>query len=85
MEMSIREAKAKFSEAIAAVERGESITITKYGRPVAMIGKPVRKYGLDFAELDAYKKEQGWIDGSITLPDHFDDTEFSRKVLGLED
>ena len=40
MEMSIREAKARFSEAIAAAERGESIAITRHGRAVAKIGPP---------------------------------------------
>ncbi len=35
MEMSIREAKAKFSAAIAAAERGETVTITKHGKVIA--------------------------------------------------
>jgi antitoxin (DNA-binding transcriptional repressor) of toxin-antitoxin stability system len=85
VELSIREAKARFSEAIAAVARGERVTITKYGQPVAEIGLPQRKNKLDFAALDAYRAEMGWEDGALKLPDNFDDPAFSRAVLGLED
>lgn len=36
-EMSVREANRDFSQVIAAVERGETILITKNGKPVARI------------------------------------------------
>jgi prevent-host-death family protein len=36
-EMSIREANKNFSQVIAAAEQGETIVITKNGRPVAKI------------------------------------------------
>lgn len=36
-EMSVREANQNFSQVIAAAERGETIIITKNGRPVARI------------------------------------------------
>jgi prevent-host-death family protein len=85
MELSIREAKARFSEALAAAARGERVTVTKYGQPFAEIGPPKRKNKLDFEALEAYKKRIGWEDGALQLPDYFDDTEFSRKVLGLDD
>jgi len=35
--MNIREAKAGFSALVDAVEHGESVTITKHGRPAAVI------------------------------------------------
>lgn len=35
MEMSIREFKAKLSAAVAAVERGETVSVTKHGKVVA--------------------------------------------------
>jgi antitoxin (DNA-binding transcriptional repressor) of toxin-antitoxin stability system len=85
VELSIREAKARFSEAIAAVARGERVTITKYGQPVAEINQPQRKNKLDFAAADRFMKEIGWEQGALRLPDNFDDPAFSRKVLGLED
>jgi prevent-host-death family protein len=36
-EMTVREANQNFSQVIAAAERGETIIITKNGRPVARI------------------------------------------------
>ena len=86
MEMSIREAKAKFSEAVAAAERGESVIVTKFGRPVAQIAPPpAKKKGLNFAAADAYLKSVGLDQIDVFWPDYFDDPAYSRKVLGLED
>jgi prevent-host-death family protein len=36
-EISVREANQNFSQVIAAAERGETIVVTKNGRPVAKI------------------------------------------------
>lgn len=36
-EVQLREAKAKLSALVEAAERGEPTTITKHGRPAAMI------------------------------------------------
>ncbi len=85
MELSIREAKARFSEALTAAAKGERVTITKYGQPFAEIVAPTRKNKLDFEALDTYKKEMGWDNLKLEWPAHFDDPAFSRKVLGLED
>jgi prevent-host-death family protein len=85
MEMSIREAKARFSEAIAAVERGESVIVTKYGRPVAELSQPKPRKKLDFAAADAFLKERGWTNRKGLWPAEFDDPAFSREVLGLDD
>lgn len=87
MEMSIREAKAKFSEAIAAAERGETVTITKNGKAVVdLVPAKPKKIKLNFAAADAYLKSVGWnADGLDLWPPEFDDPAFSRKVLGLED
>jgi prevent-host-death family protein len=86
MEMSIREAKAKFSAAIAAAERGESVSITKFGKVVAELVPPrVKKSKIDLSAGEDYLKSKGWVPGSIDLwPPEFDDPAFSRKVLGLE-
>lgn len=85
MEMSIREAKAKFSEAIAAALRGESIVITKFGKPVAQIGPAPKKRALDFAKADAYLKARGLDQVILRFPDNFDDPAYSRKMLGLDE
>jgi antitoxin (DNA-binding transcriptional repressor) of toxin-antitoxin stability system len=88
MEMSIREAKARFSEAIAAVMRGERVVITNDGMPVAEMNPPTSiAKPLDWAAGDAYRKEHGldqW-EGQNLWPPEFDDPAFSRKVLGLDD
>lgn len=88
MKMSVREARAQFAAALAAVENGERVTITKNGKPVAELGPPaVKKGGLDWEKLraaskksglDKYKPEELW-------PLEFDDPAFSRAVLGLDD
>ena len=86
MEMSIREAKAKFSAAIAAAERGETVTVTKFGKVVAEINPPRKKRsGLNFAAADALLREKGLDNIEVWLPDYFDDPAYSRKVLGLDD
>lgn len=89
MEMSIREAQARFSEAIAAVMRGESVVITQDGAPVAELSPLVnrRKGGVNWAAGDAMRKQRGLdrLEGQNFWPPEFDDPAFSRKVLGLED
>jgi antitoxin (DNA-binding transcriptional repressor) of toxin-antitoxin stability system len=86
MQLSIREAKARLSEAIAAMETGERVVLTRFGKIVAQLVAPEQdKRGLDFAAFDAFRKERGWVDGALRLPDNFDDPAFSRNVLGLDD
>lgn len=88
MEMSIREAKARFSEAIAAVMRGEKVLITDDGAPVAEMSPPqIVKRPINWAAGEAYRKEHGLdkLEGQNLWPPEFDDPAFSRKVLGLED
>lgn len=47
--VSVAEAKARFSALLAAVEGGEAVTITRHGRPVAILnaapGRGVRQPG----------------------------------------
>ncbi len=85
MEISIRDAKARFSEAIAAAMRGERVVITRYGQPVAELTAPSSKQPLNFAAADEYLAEIGWDAGAMQLPDNFDDPAFSREVLGIDD
>ena len=38
METSVREARAQFAHVLSAAERGERVTITKNGKPIAELG-----------------------------------------------
>jgi prevent-host-death family protein len=55
--LRLRDAKASFSAVVEAAERGEATTITKHGRPAAVIvpvGDACRLYRVDrpsFADL----------------------------------
>ncbi len=85
MHMSIREAKARFSEAIAAAMRGERVVITRHGRAVVELTAATGKQPLNFAAADSYLAEIGWDSSTMKLPQHFNDPAFSRDVLGLDD
>ena len=86
MEMSVREAKAKFSAAIAAAERGETVTITKFGKAIVdIVPARAKKAKLNLEAADAYLKERGLDKIEVELPDYFDDPAYSRKMLGLDD
>jgi antitoxin (DNA-binding transcriptional repressor) of toxin-antitoxin stability system len=86
MQLSIREAKARLSEAIVAMEHGERVVLTRFGKEVAQLCKPEpKKGGVNFDEIARIARSHGIEQGTITLPDYFDDPAFSRKVLGLRD
>ena len=44
MEVSVAEAKAKLSELLKQVEAGENITITRRGKPVAVLSPSEKVY-----------------------------------------
>ena len=84
MELSIREAKARFAEAAAAAARGERVVVTKHGRPFVELVSAQRVGGMDFEKAAMIRRALG-LDGlKVSLPANFDDPAFSRQVLGLE-
>jgi prevent-host-death family protein len=91
MEMSVREARAQFAKALAAAKRGERVTITRNGEPVAELGPPTAKIGgIDWDRVAAARKELG-LDRRAGPPldeawrRQFDDPAFSRKVMRVDD
>lgn len=85
MRLSVREARAQFAAALAAVEKGERVVITKNGQPVAELCPPtVKKGGIDWEKLAAVRKEFGWEDATIEFDPAFDDPAVSRALLGLD-
>mgnify|MGYP006176023821 CR=1 FL=1 len=85
MKLSIREAKARFSEAAAAAARGERVVVTKNGEPFVQLVPAERRGGVDWDRLAAARRKSGLEGVEIELPPDFDDPAFSRRVLGLED
>ena len=85
MELSIRQAKARFAEAAAAAARGERVVVTKHGRPFVELVSAQRTIGMDFEKAAIVRHELG-LDGlKVNSPPNFDDPAFSRRVLGLEE
>lgn len=85
MNMSIREAKARFSKVANTAAGGEKVIITKNGRPfvaiVAIEPEPEEEF---FVRLNRVRKELG-LDGlKVTIDADFDDPAYSRRVLGLD-
>lgn len=66
-QMQAREAKAKFAELLQSAERGESVTITRHGKPVARI-VPIDS-GSEDAEREANRK---FIEHLLTFPGGID-------------
>ena len=60
---SVSEAKAQFSRLLRRVAAGEEITITKRGVPVARLMPVEAKKG---------KRQLGFYEGKLTIPDDFD-------------
>ena len=85
MELSVRQAKARFTEAAAAAARGERVVVTKHGRPFVELVPAQLASGMDFEKAVIVRRELG-LDGlTVRLLPDFDDPAFSRQVLGLPD
>jgi antitoxin (DNA-binding transcriptional repressor) of toxin-antitoxin stability system len=56
------EAKAKLNSLLSAVAKGETVTITNHGRPVAVLSQPAPA-----------TRKLGQFSGLITIPDDFNE------------
>ncbi len=65
MELSIREAKARFAEAPAAAARGERVVATKHGRPFVELVPAHKTVGMDFEKAAMVRGRTGtrWYQG----------------------
>ena len=84
MELTIREARARFSEAAAAAARGEWVVVTRNGQPYVELVAVKRNGPVDWEELAKARRKAGLEGVRIDLPPEFDEPAFSRRVLGLE-
>jgi antitoxin (DNA-binding transcriptional repressor) of toxin-antitoxin stability system len=82
MEMSIREAKARFTEAAA---RGKRVVVTKHGRPFMELVAVQKAGGMDFDRTAAIRQTLGLVGLTVGFSADSDDPAFSRQVLGLEE
>mgnify|MGYP002403782519 CR=1 FL=1 len=56
-EVSVAQAKAHLSEILDRVEAGETVTITRRGRPIARLsGVPAAKQPIDFEALKKFRE-----------------------------
>ena len=85
MEVSVREAKSRLCELVAAARRGERIIITRNGQPTAELVCCDRRGGIDFDRLEAARRRLGIEGDGEGWPAEFNDPAFSRKVLGLDE
>ena len=87
MELSVREARAQFSKAIEAAQRGERVVITKHGVPVAELGPAEKRAEGDFwARIDAARELAGLkVVDFDPWPEELDDPALSRAVLKLDE
>ena len=75
MQVTIAQAKAKFAELIRRAEAGESVIITRRGRPVAALHAPDPGVGMPLI---------GAMKGKIEISDDFNDLpqDFMVPFLG---
>ena len=77
------EAKTHLPRLLSQVEKGESITITKHGRPVAVLSpapqSPERDVNAIIADFRAYSKEHARTHGSLSAGEIREMTEEGRR------
>ena len=71
--VSIRDAKNRLTQLAREVEAGETIVVTRNGRPVFDIVPHRPRGGIDREAIEAFKRERG-LDRIVTyISDDFDD------------
>lgn len=90
MQFSVREAKAHFAHATTAAANGEKVVITKHGKPfvelVPATPTPEGRFKGDLWErLDQAQKALGLRAEDYPWPDEFNDPEFTKLAMGLDD
>lgn len=73
MNISIKEAKNRFSELVRRAEAGERIVITRDGKPVAdVVVHEQKKGGLNMEAMRDYKRQHGIGRLVAYVPEDFD-------------
>jgi prevent-host-death family protein len=69
----IRQARSRLTELARRVEQGETIVITRNGRPVLDLVPHRQRGGLDLAAGERFKARHGVAQIVPAIPDDFDD------------
>ena len=85
MEFSLREAKARLVELVAAARRGEHVVITEHGQPAVELVRCDQRGGVDFGKLEAARQRLGITGEGEGWPEAYNDPAFSRRVLAIDD
>ena len=59
MKLSIRDAKARFTDAAAAAARGERVVVTKHGGPFVELVAARQTGGMDFEKAALVRRQLG--------------------------
>jgi prevent-host-death family protein len=74
MNISVKEAKNRLSELLHLAEAGETIVLTRHGKPVADITPhKEQKGGINWQALEEFKKEHGITNVFTFISPDFDD------------
>ncbi|MBM3609054.1 MAG: type II toxin-antitoxin system Phd/YefM family antitoxin [Alphaproteobacteria bacterium] len=71
--VSIREAKNRLTELARQVEAGETITVTRHGKPTFDLTPHKGASGVDFAAGRRFLREKGFNSAIAFIADDFDD------------
>jgi prevent-host-death family protein len=71
--VSIREAKSRLTELARRVEQGETVVITRNGRPILDLVPHRPRGGLDLAASERFKAKHGISQIVPAIPGDFDD------------
>ncbi len=85
MQFSVREVKARFTEAADAAVKGERVVVTKHGKPFVELIPATQKMPFTWERAAEIRKELGIVSAGSDWFEEFNDPAFSRRVLGLED
>lgn len=78
--VSIRDAKNRLTELARSVENGETIVVTRNGRPVLDLVPHRPRRGLDLKALAQFKKQNGITQFVTSIPADFDEP-FPEDIL----
>ncbi|MBT9372514.1 type II toxin-antitoxin system prevent-host-death family antitoxin [Rhizobium sp. CSW-27] len=71
--VSIAEAQDRFDELAQDVENGETVTVTRDGKPVFDIVPHMKKPGIDWEAAEAYLRSKGIVRNDGFVSDDFDE------------